>query len=64
MSEESNKKYKIEIPNCPPLLVGENYTEIKAWQVKFPYETKEMFWKNTSFETEHLNQPSDSKSWY
>ena len=29
------KKNKIVIPNCPPLLPGENYTEVKAWQLKF-----------------------------
>ena len=37
------KKSKIVIPNCPPLVVGENYTEIKAWQLKFVYETKKSF---------------------
>ena len=26
---------KIVTPNCQPLLLGENYTEIKAWQLKF-----------------------------
>ena len=29
-------KNKIVIPSCQPLLLGENYTEIKAWQLKFP----------------------------
>ena len=28
-------KNKIVIPNCQPLLLGEIYTEIKAWQLKF-----------------------------
>ena len=37
MSKESYQKNKIVIPNCPRLLVGEKYTEIKAWQVKFAY---------------------------
>ena len=36
MSKESYKnKNKIFILNCQPLLLGENYTEIKAWQLKF-----------------------------
>ena len=30
------KKKKIVILNCQPLLLGENYTEIKAWQLTFP----------------------------
>ena len=29
-------KNKIIILNCQPPLLGENYTEIKAWQLKFP----------------------------
>ena len=29
------KKNKTFISNCLPLLLGENYTEIKAWQLKF-----------------------------
>ena len=37
------KKKKIVLPNCPPLLLGENYTEIKAWQLKSLYETKKCF---------------------
>ena len=28
-------KNKLVIPNCQALLLGENYTEIKAWQLKF-----------------------------
>ena len=36
MSKESYKnKNKIVILNCQPLLLGENYTEIKAGQLKF-----------------------------
>ena len=35
MSKESCKKNKTVILNCEPLLPGENYTEIKAWQLKF-----------------------------
>ena len=26
--------------------------------------SSEMFWKKASFETEHLSQPFDNKSWY
>ena len=29
------RKNKTVIPNCQPLLLGENYVEIKAWQLKF-----------------------------
>ena len=47
------------------LLLGKNYTEIKAWQLKFATKTSsEMFWKKTNFETEHLSQTFDNKSWY
>ena len=35
MSKESYKKKEIVIPNCQPLLIEENYTEIKALQLKF-----------------------------
>ena len=28
-------KNKIVTPNCQPLILGEDYTEIKAWQLKF-----------------------------
>ena len=36
MSKESYKnKNKIVILNCQPLLLGGNYTEKKAWQLKF-----------------------------
>ena len=31
------KKKKLVIPNCQPLLLGKNYTEIKAWQLKFAW---------------------------
>ena len=31
-------KNKIVIWNFQPLTLGENYTEIKAWQQKFPYK--------------------------
>ena len=44
-------KNKLVIPNCQPLLLGEDYIELKLWQLK-----------KTSFETEHLSQPFDSKS--
>ena len=58
-------KNKLVIPNCQPVLLGENCTEIKMWQLKFPYKTlSEMFWKKTGFETEHLSQPFANKSWY
>ena len=36
---QKNPIKKIVILNCQPLLLRENYTEIKAWQLKFPYET-------------------------
>ena len=29
-------KNKLVIPNCQPVLLGENYTETKAWQLKLP----------------------------
>ena len=58
-------KNKLVIPICQPLLLGENYTEIKTWQLKFPLKTSsDMFWKKTSYETEHLSPPFDNKSWY
>ena len=78
-------KNKIIILNCQPLLLGEYYTEIKAWQLKFaksdPCSHEKLHWnktvtakvsfknlqwfsKKTSFETEHLRQPFDNKSWY
>ena len=51
--------------NCQPLLLGENYTQINAWQLKFAQKTSsEMFWKKASPETEHLSQPFDNKGWY
>ena len=30
-------KYEIIIPNCEPLLLGEDYTDVIAWQLKFAY---------------------------
>ena len=37
----------------------------KRWQLPFAQKTlSEMFWKKTNFETEHLSQPFDNKSWY
>ena len=37
-------KNKFVKPNYQPLLLGENYTEIKAWQQKFAQKTlSEMF---------------------
>ena len=33
---------EIVILNCQPLVIGENYTEIKAWQLK----SDSYFWKN------------------
>ena len=36
------------MPNCQPLLLGENYTEIIAWQLKFaesdPYFYEKLHW--------------------
>ena len=34
MAKESYKKNKVAIPSCQLLLLGENYTEIKAWELK------------------------------
>ena len=81
MWKESCKKNKIVT-----ILLGENYTEIKAWQLKFAWSDSYFYEKlhcnesvtayaslenlvrnvlqKTSFETEHLSQPFDSKSWY
>ena len=33
---------EIVILNCQPLVIGENYNEIKAWQLK----SDSYFWKN------------------
>ena len=44
MLKESYKKSKIVILNCQLLLLGENYTEIKAWQLKFA-ESDPYFYK-------------------
>ena len=65
-------KNKIIILNCHPLLLGENYIEIKAWQLKFassdPFFHEKLHWNKSvtakSLETEHLRQPFDNKSWY
>ena len=46
-------------------LLGKNYTGIKTGQLNFASKnSSEMFWKKTSFETEHLSQTFDNKSWY
>ena len=41
-------KNKIVITNCQHLLLGENYTEIKAWDLKFgwsdPYFSEKLRW--------------------
>ena len=36
----------------------------KSVTAKVSLENLEMFWQKTSFETEHLSQPFDNKSWY
>ena len=47
------------------LLLGNNYTETKAWHLKFAQKaSSEMFWKKTSFEIARLSQTFDNKSWY
>ena len=45
------KKNKIIILNCQPILLGENYTEIKALQLKFaqcdPYFYEKLHWNKS-----------------
>ena len=57
-----NKSVATKVCLVWSLLLGKSYTEIKTW--KFALKTSEMFWKKISFETEHLSQPFDNKSWY
>ena len=44
-------KNKIIILNCQPILLGENYTEIKALQLKFaqcdPYFYEKLHWNKS-----------------
>ena len=35
-SRKNPIKNKHDIPKCQPVLLGENYTEVKARQLKFP----------------------------
>ena len=52
-------------PSYQPLLLGENYTQVKAWQLRFVQKTlSEMFWRKTSFEAKHLSHHFYNKSWY
>ena len=66
------KRNKIFISNCKPLLIGENFTEIKAWQLKFaqshPYFCKKLLWnKNVtgkvSLENLVRNVLKENKLW-
>ena len=62
--------------NCQPLLLGENYTEVKAWQLKFaqsdsacliPMSTKKYWNKSTTAKVllENLvrNDLKENKLW-
>ena len=60
-----NKSVAAKVCLVWSLLLRTNYTEIKAWQLKFAYKTSsEMFWKKTSFEKEDFSQNFYNKSWY
>ena len=60
-----NKSVTVKVCLVWSLLLGKNYTEIKAWQLNFAQKiSSEIYWKKTSFETEDLSQTYDNKSWY
>ena len=60
-----NKSVTAKVCLVWSLVLGKNCTKIKVWQLKFAWKiSSESFWKKTRFETEHLSQTFDNKSWY